>query len=125
MGSWDCYCAICGGPGCGAEIAPKARSKRFKRRLAKKAAKRKASNIPDDVSVELDSDTETYEEYETRRAAGLVSSGESESQSDSNLMSSEAEEYNYDKAILKPGDITWSEEFHVLGVKVEDNGTRR
>jgi len=47
MGSWDVYCAICGGPtGCGIEISRKPRTARFKRRQARKAAKIVLDQVP-------------------------------------------------------------------------------
>jgi hypothetical protein len=102
MGSWDCYCAICGGPHTGVEISPKPRSARFKRRLGKKA---------ENNSPEIDSDNETYDEYEARRATGEVSEDEEEI----GEVESEDEEHSYDPEIVTQESVAWVGTLHVLG----------
>ncbi|RFU26663.1 hypothetical protein B7463_g9679, partial [Scytalidium lignicola] len=57
MGSWDCYCAICGGPFCGVQI-----SKRSKRAQIRLQRQREQGHIQvaeqEEVSQEDDSDSE-------------------------------------------------------------------
>src|SRR5690242_2526095 len=107
MGSWDCYCTICGGPSCSIDVARRARSKGFKPRLARTLAKRKAGTVPDHEWLGLDLDanlSESDEEKEDR---------------------SEDEEYTYDRDILTEGDIEWSKTFYVLAVSAGGNDERR
>jgi hypothetical protein len=123
MGSWDSYCAICGGPMSTVEVARKPRTARFKRRRAREIAKRQAENIPDDQPVHIHdpSATETMEEYEARKVAGDVSSdedagSEGDEESDSgDSLDSEEERYTYDPEILSERDVDWIQIIRVLG----------
>ncbi|KAK3367786.1 hypothetical protein B0H63DRAFT_565679 [Podospora didyma] len=114
MGSWDVYCAICGGPTIDVEVARKPRTQRFKRRRAREAAKRKAENMPDNHPVHFPSDTETMEERETRKAAGEALSSEDDSDSGESLCSEE-EDSTYDPEILSEEDAAWTRSIKVLG----------
>ncbi|KAK0634029.1 hypothetical protein B0T14DRAFT_508253 [Immersiella caudata] len=126
MGSWDLYCAICGGPTSGAEVSSKPRSARFLRRRAREAEIRKAQNIPQTHPVSIPSDTETMEEYEARKAAGGLSSGSEDSsddddadddadENDGDSMCTEDEMYTYDPTIVTAEEVAWTEGIRVLG----------
>jgi len=134
MGSWDLYCAICGGPTSGAEVSRKPRSSRFLRRMAREAEIRKARNIPRTHSVSILSDMETMEEYEAREAAGELSSGPDDDSDDdvddndslsADSMCTEEEMYTYDPTILTADDVAWVEKIQVLGQDLRNTAGKK
>lgn len=105
MGSWDCYCAICGGPFVGAEPSRKPRTARFRRKWAKKTKKHRERELPDDASVS--------------------SASEGEQDDDTTSLDAYEEDNSYDPQVISAEDVKWIETLHVLGFNVEAKGTSK
>jgi hypothetical protein len=107
MVSWDCYCAICGGPlrGVTDRISEKPRSAEFLKkwaqemedqRMGKESAPREAHDTENDT--ELDSDDDAEDEDDEVDSDDLYD-----------------EEICYDRDVVSVEDVQWIEALHVLG----------
>jgi hypothetical protein len=104
MGSWDCYCAICGGPFGGAQVSRKPRTPRFRRRFPK-----------------LDHAEGNRDEHQ-----GDHEAEEEETEDDDNeSLESFDEEHNYDPEIISESDTEWSNTLHILGFNAEAPGVSK
>jgi hypothetical protein len=90
MGSWDCYCAICGGTFGGGQVAAKPRSAGFLRRRRAENAEHNETEDEDGASEADDDDL-----------PGSVDSWE--------------EDHSYDPDIITEADIEWTNTLHILG----------
>lgn len=99
MGSWDCYCAICGGPFGGSQISRKPRTSRFLRRRAQEAIERQERGLADDESV--------FDASDESDGGGEDDDGES--------LDSGDEEWTYDCEVITEDDVRWTEIAHVIG----------
>lgn len=97
MGSWDCYCAICGGPFGGADVSRKPRTARFRRKMAKTIAKCQERGVPDDEDVSSASEDEDGEE------------------DDNESLDKWDEDHTYDPEVITEEEATWTRTLHVLG----------
>ncbi|KAL1615432.1 hypothetical protein SLS56_011822, partial [Neofusicoccum ribis] len=100
MGSWDCYCAICGSTISGATISEKPRTARFHKRRAEERREAAAAAAGQDAPVNEESD---------------------EDSDDNESLDSYDEEYSYDPAILSDEDIEWTSSLHILGFNPDAN----
>lgn len=98
MGSWDCYCAICGGPFGGGQVAEKPRSARFLRRQRNQDAEHNETEDGEGASDE-DGDDDV---------PGSIDSWQ--------------EDHSYDPDIISEGDIEWTDTLHILGFNAEASG---
>lgn len=105
MGSWHCYCAICGGPFGGFDVSRKPRTARFRSALAKKTAKRREGGSTEDESVSGGSEGEQGDDTES--------------------LDSWDEERSYDPEVISAADAGWTETLHVLGFNHEATGTSK
>ncbi|GME25856.1 F-box domain [Neofusicoccum parvum] len=104
MGSWDCYCAICGSTISGAIISEKPRTARFHKRRAEERREAAAAAAGQDAPV--------YEESD-------------EDSDDNESLDSYDEEYSYDPAILSDEDIEWTSSLHILGFNPDANNVTK
>lgn len=102
MGSWDCYCAICGGPFVGVDVSRKPRTARFRRRWAR-AKKRQEGDLSDDEDV----------------------SSEGEPDDDNESLNSFEEDNEYDPEVVSEQEVGWIESLHVLGFNPEAKGASK
>ncbi|KAI3391427.1 hypothetical protein diail_7378 [Diaporthe ilicicola] len=99
MGSWDCYCAICGGPFWGVKVSQKPRTPGFRRRKAKEIENRRQGR-------------ETY-----RKDMISVEEQDEDDESDSHESYDEAQ--SYDPDVVSEDDAKWTETLHVLAFNSE------
>lgn len=104
MGSWDCYCAICGGPFGSAQVSRKPRTTRFRRRQ-----KRWEKYNPEEEAHDNDADNED----------------EDEGEDDNGSLGSFEEEHSYDPDIVSKEDTQWTNVLHILGVNVNAPGVSK
>ena len=111
MGSWDCYCAICGGPlrGVTDQVSEKPRSAAFRKKWAQEMEDQrrgKESAPGEDHNTEHDTkhDTEDYTEDD-------IEDEDDELDSDDLY----DEEICYDRDVVSVEDVQWIEALHVLG----------
>jgi hypothetical protein len=97
MGSWDCYCAICGGTFGRCRVSPKPRTNRFRRR------ERKAREL-------------------TERGENGVDNEEDDDTSGSESLDSYDEGRSYDPEIISEADVEWTATLHVLGFNPDAPG---
>ena len=105
MGSWDCYCAICGGPFCSITISRKPRTARYRKKWAKVAEKREDTNVSDDQDV--------------------TSASEAEQEDDKESLDASEEDYSYDPEVISEDDVAWTKTLHVLGFNPKANGSSK
>ena len=105
MGSWDCYCAICGGPFGGAQVSRKPRTLRFRRRFPQGPGGPERNEHEDQDGDEAEKE-------------------ENEDDDDESLESYD-EEHNYDPDIISESDTEWSEKLHILGFNAEAPGVSK
>ena len=114
MGSWDCYCAICGGPFCSSSVAAAPRSDRFLRRhgLGRYAPSNPMQRNPTqsrsftqydhrDIKAETD-------EYEVNDLANSQETTEDE-----------MEDGSFDRDVISEEMTTWMRDLHVLSHKTD------
>ncbi|KAF2088931.1 hypothetical protein K490DRAFT_55555 [Saccharata proteae CBS 121410] len=115
MGSWDCYCAICGSALCGVQIATHSRTRRFKRRQARKQQNRdnrerrargEVVGVPSDVDS---SDDEGSGEMEGKQPT----------------MDPYEEDSSYDPDIVGVEDVEWTNRCWILGFNAEAKGVEK
>lgn len=111
MGSWDCFCAICGGPLVAPAVSRKPRSARFLDRWARKAEQRRERGLPDDASVHSDTDGSDGEQDDDDDDAESLGAGE--------------EDGEYDPEIISEEQVGWTETLYVLGLNPEASGTSK
>lgn len=111
MGSWDCYCAICGGPFGGAQISRKPRTLRFRRRFPQGPGgpERDEHEGQDGGEAEKEDDEED----------------EDDEDDDNESLDSYDEEHNYDPDIISKSDTEWSDKLHILGYNLEAPGVSK
>jgi hypothetical protein len=105
MGSWDCYCAICGGPFCESSVAQNPRSSRFLRRhgLSQQASSSQAESDRSTGDDHGDAEVET----DDHEATGAASSQE-ETEED------RKEDGSFDPDVISQRRTAWMEDLHVL-----------
>lgn len=102
MGSWDCYCAICGGPFWGATVSGKPRTAAFLRRRAKELEnQRLGKKCADDEHNECEGDDGDGDEGSHARYD---------------------EEHSYDRDVVSEEDLQWAKTLHVLAFNAESEG---
>lgn len=114
MGSWDCYCAICGGPLGGVEVSRKPRTARFRRKWAK-AKKRRERGLSDDEDM--------GSEGEPDEDAGVSDEGEPDDDTES--LDSFDEDNAYDPEVISEQEVSWVESLYVLGFHPEAKGASK
>ncbi|KAH8812945.1 hypothetical protein F5884DRAFT_786754 [Xylogone sp. PMI_703] len=96
MGSWDCYCAICGGPFYGVEVVTKSKSLRLRRRERQQKQKARLAESKKEASSN-DNNTEGGEEEEEEQESEVEG------------------EDGYDDKIINEDDAQWTQTLHILG----------
>lgn len=102
MGSWDCYCAICGSTFCGVEINKKTRSVRVRRqqRHQQQRGSQAVGTAKDDNTGSNNADDdEEYEEVEG--------------------------EEGYDAAVINEEETEWVRTLHILGFNKSVSSTSK
>ncbi|KAL9468516.1 hypothetical protein ACSS6W_010210 [Trichoderma asperelloides] len=113
MGSWDCYCAICGGPFCTLSVAQKPRSQRFFRRHGL-SQPQSSSSAQANQSTE-DGHGDTTAETGDNGAADAASIEKITAED-------ELEDGSYDPDVISSRKTAWLEDLHIL-MKGEDEET--
>lgn len=93
MGSWDCYCAICGGPVLGTTVSGEPRTAAFRERRAREVENQrqgKGGECEEDDDAEDDVD-EFGSDHERR-----------------------FEDHSYDQDVISEEDVAWTRTLHVL-----------
>ncbi|KAJ4393170.1 hypothetical protein N0V93_002377 [Gnomoniopsis smithogilvyi] len=107
MGSWDCYCAICGGPFVGVRISQIPRTSHFLVRRAKEELEQQKRKFEGQVFVSNTSEDDEGEDCNS----------ESPNAND---------EYGtYDCDIVSEADIKWIETLHVIGANDAESGVSK
>lgn len=120
MGSWDYFCAICGGPFLPLDVSRKPRTARFIRKWAKKAEKCWERNLRDDASVSSSSsDGSEQEQDEATASAAAADDDNAES------LDSVEEDGAYDPDIISEEELRWTETLYVLGFNPEAEGSSK
>ncbi|EHK45934.1 hypothetical protein TRIATDRAFT_299494 [Trichoderma atroviride IMI 206040] len=116
MGSWDSYCAICGGPFNTLTVAQKPRSERFLRRHGLSQPQPSSSaqaNHPTE-----DGNADTTAETGDDEAAGEAPIG-------TITQEDEREDGSYDRDVVTSTELAWVQDLHVLMTNEnEDTGER-
>ncbi|KAL1632887.1 hypothetical protein SLS58_011280 [Diplodia intermedia] len=104
MGSWDCYCAVCGSALGAAHVSARPRTARFHRwREAQhrraQADESETENDDAEKSDDVDDETFSIDSYE--------------------------EKFSYDPAILSEADLEWMRPVHVLGFNPDAKGVSK
>lgn len=112
MGSWDCYCAICGGPFSTCSVAEKSRSERFFRRhgLSQPKSSSSAQASPSTEDGHGDTTAETGDN-ETASEAPIEEITEED----------QMEDGSYDPDVISPRETAWLEGLHVLMTTEDEN----
>jgi len=100
MGSWDCYCAICGGTFGGGQVAAQPRTARFLRHHR--------NQDTDHNETEAEEEANEEEEDDADGVPGSVDSWE--------------EDHSYDPEIISEEDIEWTNTLHILGFNADAQG---
>jgi hypothetical protein len=126
MGSWDCYCAICGGPLGGVQVSGRPRTRGFHRRQALKA--RRAERIARGESPGSDDEFKDGEDGTadaTIQDVGREDDGEGSDSDESMNFDSEEEDYTLDPEIISENQTVWTDEIRVLGVNSGVEGGKK
>lgn len=116
MGSWDCYCGICGGPFATLSVAQKPRSQRFLRRHDL-IQPQSSSSAQANHSTE-DGDGDATAEKGDNEAAG-------EAPEDEIAWADEREDGSYDASVITPSKTAWLADLHILTTNVnKDTGEK-
>lgn len=113
MGSWDCYCAICGGPFHTVSVAQEPRSERFFRRHGLRRPQ-SSSSAHADQSTE-DDHGDAADEESDNEVAGEASLEEITSEDG-------REDSSFDPDVITPRRTAWLEDIHIL-MKSENEDT--
>ncbi|KAF2175171.1 hypothetical protein K469DRAFT_743420 [Zopfia rhizophila CBS 207.26] len=119
MGSYDCYCAICGGPlytvpGIG-DKSEKALAKR--RRLIEKAKRRRAGE-----EVPKSDDEAEKSDRATSDAAMADAENETQTQEEDGDEDDWMEEHSYDPEVISEDELVWLEDCRCLGFNADAPG---
>lgn len=116
MGSWDCYCAICGGPFSTLSVAQKPRSERFLRRHGL-GQPQSSSSAEANHSAE-DENEDTTDETGDDEAAGEAPIEEITSED-------EMEDGSYDPDVITSRKTAWLEDLYIFMTNEnEDTGEK-
>ncbi|KKY27766.1 putative f-box domain protein [Diplodia seriata] len=107
MGSWDCYCAICGSALGAAHVSARPRTARFNR--WREAEHRKAQ----------------ADETETENNDAEKSDDADDADDDTYSIDSYEEKFSYDPAILSEADLEWMRPVHILGFNPDAKGVSK
>ncbi|KAL6901479.1 hypothetical protein GGI43DRAFT_403137 [Trichoderma evansii] len=113
MGSWDCYCAICGGPFSTCSVAQKPRSARFFRRHGISQPQSSSSSQAEESTEDDHADT-TAETGDDGTA--------SEAPIEEITAEDKEEDGSYDPDVISPRQTAWLDDLHVL-MTTEDEDT--
>lgn len=118
MGSWSCYCAICGGPfGASSYISRKPRTARFHQRQLKAATKRRERHLEPDADVSSESEPDDDDEQSE--------TGDDQSESDEESLDAWDEDRSYDPDIISAAETEWTEKVHILGFNPRASGVEK
>lgn len=93
MGSWDCYCAICGGPFLGTTVSEEPRTAAFRERRAREVENQRQGKggeceKDDDAEDDVDEFGSSHERH--------------------------FEDHSYDLDVISEGDVAWTKTLYIL-----------